>query len=81
MCSETGEGISKLLDALSNILPEKENPRRIIGDLLSESDCVILVTPIDSAAPKGRLILPQIETLRDILDSGADGARSKRNGI
>lgn len=69
--SETGEGISKLLDALSNILPEKENQRRIIGDLLSESDCVILVTPIDSAAPKGRLILPQIETLRDILDSGA----------
>ncbi len=69
--SETGEGIPGLLDALSKIVKEKENPRRIIGDLLSPGDTVILVTPIDSAAPKGRLILPQVETLRDVLDSGA----------
>lgn len=69
--SETGEGIPELLEALSKIVKEKENPRRIIGDLLSPGDTVILVTPIDSAAPKGRLILPQVETLRDVLDSGA----------
>lgn len=69
--SETGEGIPELLDALSKIVKEKENPRRIIGDLLSPGDTVILVTPIDSAAPRGRLILPQVETLRDVLDSGA----------
>ncbi len=69
--SETGEGIPELLDALSKIVKEKENSRRIIGDLLSPGDTVILVTPIDSAAPRGRLILPQVETLRDVLDSGA----------
>lgn len=69
--SKSGEGIASLLDELSKISKEKENPRRIIGDLLSPGDTVILVTPIDSAAPRGRLILPQVETLRDVLDSGA----------
>ncbi|MDY3929815.1 MAG: [FeFe] hydrogenase H-cluster maturation GTPase HydF [Clostridia bacterium] len=51
---------------------EKENPDvKIIGDLIEKDDVVIMVTPIDSAAPKGRMILPQMQTLRDILD--ADG--------
>lgn len=67
----TGDGIKLLLDKLSYICENSENKRRIIGDLLSPGDSVILVTPIDSAAPKGRLILPQVETLRDVLDAGA----------
>lgn len=45
--------------------------RRIVGDIISPGDVVVLVTPIDSAAPKGRLILPQQQTIRDIIDSGA----------
>lgn len=50
--------------------PEGEG-RRIIGDRLSKEDVVVLVTPIDSSAPKGRLILPQVQTIRDVLDSEA----------
>ncbi|MBE6542627.1 MAG: [FeFe] hydrogenase H-cluster maturation GTPase HydF, partial [Ruminococcaceae bacterium] len=45
--------------------------KRIVGDLIEEGDTVVLVVPIDSAAPKGRLILPQQQTIRDILESGA----------
>lgn len=45
--------------------------RRIIGDLIQSGDMIVLVTPIDAAAPKGRMILPQVQTLRDILDSDA----------
>lgn len=69
--SVTGEGTDELLSALSQILLKSKNNRRIIGDLLAPGDNVILVTPIDSSAPKGRLILPQVQTLRDVLDSGA----------
>lgn len=50
--------------------PEGEG-RRIIGDRLSKEDVVVLVTPIDSSAPKGRMILPQVQTIRDVLDSEA----------
>ena len=49
---------------------QNEN-KRVVGDLLESGDIVVLVTPIDSAAPKGRLILPQQMTIRDVLDSGA----------
>ena len=52
---------------------DPSNGRKIIADLISEGDIVVLVTPIDEAAPKGRLILPQQQTLRDILDTGAIG--------
>ena len=43
----------------------------ILGDLLERGDHVVLVTPIDSSAPKGRMILPQVQAIRDILDAGA----------
>lgn len=70
-CSaKTGEGIPALARRLIEAVPAGEE-RRIVGDLLKPRDLVVLVTPIDSAAPKGRLILPQQETLRDVLDSGA----------
>ena len=56
--------------ALVNLLPEDYiNPPKIAGDLIPEKSTVILVTPIDKEAPKGRLILPQVQTIRDLLDS------------
>ena len=70
--SETGEGMEKLKDALGKLMP-KADPRPLLSDLLSPGDLVVLVTPIDSSAPKGRLISPQQMVLRDILDSHAVG--------
>ena len=55
--------------------------KRIVGDLIRPGDFVVLVTPIDSAAPKGRLILPQQQTLRDVLDSDATGIVVKETGL
>lgn len=63
----TGQGIKELKDSLPQLLPQEEE-KTLLGDLLQPQDLVILVTPIDSAAPKGRLILPQQLVLRDILD-------------
>lgn len=63
-----GIGINELKEKLGQLAP-RENERRVIGDLLSPGDKVILVCPIDEAAPKGRLILPQQQTIRDILDA------------
>ena len=70
----TGENIYELKERLAALAGAKKNERRIVGDLLLPGDRVVLVTPIDSAAPKGRLILPQQQTLRDILDAGASAA-------
>jgi [FeFe] hydrogenase H-cluster maturation GTPase HydF len=64
----TKEGINALRQQLSEIKPSDFLPEFIVGDLLQPGDMVVLVTPIDSAAPKGRLILPQVQTIRDILD-------------
>lgn len=69
--SKTGEGIHELKEKLSVMTQTDEGNRRIVGDLLKPMDFVVLVVPIDSAAPKGRLILPQQQTIRDILESGA----------
>ena len=70
----TGENIYELKERRAALAGTKKNERRIVGDLLLPGDRVVLVTPIDSAAPKGRLILPQQQTLRDILDAGAIAA-------
>lgn len=67
----TGEGIPELKAAIVAALREAPQERRIVGDLVRPGDVVVLVTPIDKAAPKGRLILPQQQTIRDLLDSGA----------
>ena len=66
----TGLGIPRLKEMLGALSEKKGNERRIVADLLTAGDRVILVTPIDAAAPKGRIILPQQQTLRDILDAG-----------
>ena len=66
-----GSNIYELKELIGKLSLFADNGRRIVGDLLSEGDSVVLVVPIDSAAPKGRLILPQQQTIRDILDTGA----------
>ena len=63
--------INELRERVARIVDIKENSRRIIGDLLKPNDLAVLVIPIDKAAPKGRLILPQQQTIRDILEAGA----------
>lgn len=68
--AKTGENIVELRELLSTLI-KPENEKRLIGDILSPNDTVVLVIPIDSAAPKGRLILPQQQTIRDILEAGA----------
>lgn len=62
-----GENINELKELIGAILNTKEE-KFILADLVSAGDTVILVTPIDSSAPKGRLILPQVQTLRELLD-------------
>lgn len=61
--------INELKEKIGALAKEKDAPRFIVSDLLSKGDIVVLVTPIDESAPKGRLILPQQLTLREILDS------------
>ena len=67
----TGEGIEALKHALILALPDHQTDDFIVRDLLSPSVVVVLVVPVDSAAPKGRLILPQQQTIRDILEAKA----------
>lgn len=65
----TGENVTALKERIA-LLAKKEAPeKRLISDLLNPGDIVILVVPVDKAAPKGRLILPQQQTIRDILDA------------
>ena len=65
----TGEGVQALKEAMAAHAKGTGNSRRLIADLLKSDDLVVLVIPIDESAPKGRLILPQQNTMRDILDS------------
>jgi len=69
--AKTGHNINRLKEKIAALAAADEPEKRIVGDLLEPSDFVVLVIPIDKAAPKGRLILPQQQTIRDILDSGA----------
>lgn len=69
--SITKANIKELKERLAHLVPSETMTGRIIGDLLHTNDLVILVVPIDSAAPKGRLILPQQQVIRDTLESGA----------
>jgi len=67
----TLKGIDELKSSLAKLVPDIGEDLRIVGDLINPGDFVVLVVPIDKAAPKGRLILPQQQTIRDILDSDA----------
>ena len=67
----TGENIYELKELIARQVPTENTEKRIVADLIRPGDFVILVVPIDSAAPKGRLILPQQQTIRDVLEAGA----------
>lgn len=67
----TGEGIHELKERIAAIAGTEEPEKYLVRDLLGPSDIAVLVVPIDSAAPKGRLILPQQQTIRDILEADA----------
>ena len=69
--AKTKEGIENLKERLGAFAKERKNTKVIVSDLIKSGDIVVLVTPIDESAPKGRLILPQQMTMRDILDAHA----------
>ncbi len=73
--------IFELKEAITQTVPADENKAQIVADLLSPSDFIVLVVPIDSAAPKGRLILPQQQTIRDILEADAAAIVVKENEL
>lgn len=68
--SATKQQIHELKELLASLKPQQQD-KELVGDLINRGDIIILVTPIDSAAPKGRLILPQQQVLRNILDNNA----------
>lgn len=66
------QGIDQVRQALIDCVLEQTEPDRpLLGDLVQDGDTVILVTPIDTGAPKGRLILPQVQAIRELIDAGA----------
>ncbi|MDD5998942.1 MAG: [FeFe] hydrogenase H-cluster maturation GTPase HydF [Lachnospiraceae bacterium] len=67
----TKQGITELKEKIAHLVKVEDSRFQIVGDLLHPLDFVVLVIPIDSAAPKGRLILPQQQVIRDILEAGA----------
>ena len=66
-----GDGICELKEKIAAAVHQEETENVLVRDLLHPSDIVVLVVPVDSAAPKGRLILPQQQTIRDLLEAGA----------
>ena len=75
-----GKGIFELKELLGKLAP-KDSEKRLLGDLIEKGDVVVLVTPIDESAPKGRLILPQQLAIRDILDADATVVVTKETGL
>lgn len=69
--AKTGYRIRELKEKIAGLAISEKPKQRLVADLIKPSDFVVLVTPIDQAAPKGRLILPQQQTIRDILDADA----------
>ncbi len=64
------DGVDRLKEKIGGLIKASDN-KKIVADLINRGDVIVLVVPIDSAAPKGRLILPQQQAIRDILDAGA----------
>lgn len=69
--AQTGSGIYELKDLIGACAKQTESRKRLVADLLNENDLIVLVIPIDSSAPKGRIILPQQMVMRDALDCNA----------
>jgi len=68
---KTGKNIHELKEKIAELGKTKDNTGRLVADLINANDIIVLVVPIDKAAPKGRLILPQQQAIRDILEAGA----------
>lgn len=74
-------GISELKNLLGSIYGKTKKEKPLVSDLIKGGDLVVLVTPIDESAPKGRMILPQQQTLRDVLDAGAAAVVTKETEL
>ena len=79
--AETELNIDLIRKKIAEKMPEDQSRSTIMGDLIETGDVVLLVTPIDSAAPKGRLILPQVQTIRDILDHNGTAVVTKKEDV
>ena len=79
--ARTGEGMDDLKAVLATLIASTAGERRLVGDLLAPGDVVVLVIPLDSAAPKGRIILPQQQVMRDALDAGAFPCATSVEGL
>ncbi|WP_458407075.1 [FeFe] hydrogenase H-cluster maturation GTPase HydF, partial [Anaerotignum sp.] len=77
----TGLNIYELKERIGKLASKEDDSRKIVSDILSPNDFVVLVVPIDSAAPKGRLILPQQQTIRDVLEAGAAAIVTRDNEL
>ena len=77
--ARTREGIQQLKEQMARLTSQETDEKRLAADLVKPLDAVILVVPIDKAAPKGRLILPQQQVIRDLLDIGAMFAKLKED--
>ncbi|GAA0235662.1 [FeFe] hydrogenase H-cluster maturation GTPase HydF [Metaclostridioides mangenotii] len=79
--ASNGIGIDKIKEEIIKIIPKDKNETILVSDLVDENDFVVLVTPIDKSAPKGRLILPQQQVIRDCLDNNAIPIVTKENTL
>lgn len=79
--TKTNKNIYELKELIAKQVKDERPKQRLVADLLCPSDFVVLVVPIDKAAPKGRLILPQQQTIRDILEAGAVSIVVKDNEL
>lgn len=79
--AKTGFQIEELKEKIAGLSVTEEPKHRIVGDMIKPSDFVVLVVPVDKAAPKGRLILPQQQTIRDILEADATAIVVKEVGL
>ena len=77
----TGQNIYELKERIGRLAPKEDDSRKVVRDILKPGDFVVLVVPIDSAAPKGRLILPQQQTIRDVLEAGAAAIVTRDNEL
>lgn len=75
------KNIFELKERIAKLVKQESVENKVVGDILKKSDVVVLVTPIDSSAPKGRLILPQVQTIRDILDTNAICVVTQTDGL
>lgn len=79
--AETGAGIDALRKAIQDALPDEYMQEKILGDMLEDGSLVLLVMPQDIQAPKGRLILPQVQTIRELLDRKCQVMSTTADGL